>query len=48
MEGKSLGDLFKGRESQVQAFQNQIKEIADREGLPYGERTMTYNSRLAQ
>ncbi len=48
MEGKSLKDLFKGRESQVQAFQQQIKSVADQEGLPYGERTMTYNSRLAQ
>ena len=48
MEGKSLKDLFKGRESQVQAFQQQIKSVADQECLPYGERTMTYNSRLAQ
>ena len=48
MEGKSLAELFKGRESQVRSFQQQIKTAADKEGLPYGERTMTYNSRLAQ
>jgi len=47
-EGKSLSDLFKGRESQVQSFQNQIKSLAEKEGLPYGDRSMTYNSRLAQ
>lgn len=48
MEGKSIKQLFKGRESQVSSFQKQIKAIADEQGLPYGERTMTYNSRLAQ
>ena len=48
MEGRSLADLFRGRESQVEAFQTQIKAIADEYGLPYSDRTMTYNSRLAQ
>jgi len=48
MQGRSLADLFKGRESQVEAFQTQIKSIADEYGLPYSDRTMTYNRRLAQ
>ena len=47
-EGKSIKDLFKGREAQASSFQQQIKSIADQEGLPYGDRSMTYNSRLAQ
>jgi len=44
----ALKDLFKGRESQVEGFQRQIREVASREGLPYGDRSMTYNSRMAQ
>lgn len=44
----ALKDLFKGRESQLEGFQRQIREVASREGLPYGDRTMTYNSRMAQ
>ncbi|MBD3647063.1 MAG: DsbA family protein, partial [Pseudomonadales bacterium] len=48
MEGRSLTDLFKGREDRIQAFQQQMKTLMDEEGLPYGDRSMTYNSRLAQ
>lgn len=48
MEGKSLRDLFRGREDMLDGFYNQIKSIADDYGLPYGKRDMTYNSRLAQ
>jgi predicted DsbA family dithiol-disulfide isomerase len=48
-EGRSLGDLFKGRSgADRKAMHAQMKERMDAEGLPYGERTMTYNSRLAQ
>ncbi len=48
-EGRALGDLFRGRSAeQRQAMHAQMKERMDAEGLPYGERTMTYNSRLAQ
>jgi len=48
-EGRALTDLFKGRnESEMKARQAQMKELMDQEGLPYGERTHTYNSRLAQ
>jgi predicted DsbA family dithiol-disulfide isomerase len=46
--GLALTDLFKGRESQLEGFQRQLSEVAAREGLPYGNRVMTYNSRLAQ
>jgi predicted DsbA family dithiol-disulfide isomerase len=47
-EGRALADLFAGRGVDVPAMQAQMKARMDAEGLPYGERTMTYNSRLAQ
>ena len=47
-EGRALTDLFAGRNVDVQAMQAQMKARMAAEGLPYGERTMTYNSRLAQ
>jgi len=48
-EGRALGDLFRGRSAEQRAAMHaQMKERMDAEGLPYGERTMTYNSRLAQ
>ena len=48
-EGRALTDLFKGRtEEEMQARQAQMKGLMDQEGLPYGNRTHTYNSRLAQ
>jgi predicted DsbA family dithiol-disulfide isomerase len=47
-EGRSLADLFAGRNVDRQAMHTQMKARMDAEGLPYGERTMTYNSRLAQ
>ena len=49
LEGRSLADLFKGRPSeQIAQFQQQMKAMMDAEGLPYGQRSMTWNSRLAQ
>jgi predicted DsbA family dithiol-disulfide isomerase len=49
MEGRALADLFRGRSpEQRKAMQAQMKARMDAEGLPYGERTHTYNSRLAQ
>ena len=49
MEGRALADLFAGRSAdQRKAMHAQMKARMDAEGLPYGERTMTYNSRLAQ
>jgi predicted DsbA family dithiol-disulfide isomerase len=47
-EGRSLEDLFAGRQVDRKAMHAQMKARMDAEGLPYGERTMTYNSRLAQ
>jgi predicted DsbA family dithiol-disulfide isomerase len=47
-EGRSLTDLFAGRNVDRKAMHEQMKARMDAEGLPYGERTMTYNSRLAQ
>ena len=48
-EGRAMTDLFAGRsETEMKARQNQMKSLMEQEGLPYGERTHTYNSRLAQ
>jgi predicted DsbA family dithiol-disulfide isomerase len=48
-EGRSLADLFAGRpEVDRKAMHAQMRARMDAEGLPYGERSMTYNSRLAQ
>jgi len=47
-EGRSLAELFAGRNVDREAMHAQMKARMDAEGLPYGERTMTYNSRLAQ
>jgi len=46
--GRSLEDLFRGRNVDRKAMHAQMKARMDAEGLPYGERTMTYNSRLSQ
>ncbi len=47
-EGQSLEELFAGRNVDVTAMQAQMRERMAAEGLPYGERTHTYNSRLSQ
>jgi predicted DsbA family dithiol-disulfide isomerase len=47
-EGRALSELFAGRDLDIRAMQMQMKARMTAEGLPYGERTMTYNSRLAQ
>ena len=47
-EGRALADLFAGRNVDLKAMYAQMKARMSAEGLPYGERTMTYNSRLAQ
>jgi predicted DsbA family dithiol-disulfide isomerase len=47
-EGRSLADLFAGRGVDVDAMFQRMKGLMDAEGLPYGRRTHTYNSRLAQ
>lgn len=47
-EGRALADLFAGRDLDLRSMHAQMKARMTAEGLPYGERTMTYNSRLAQ
>ena len=47
-EGKSLAELFAGRGYDMPKMQAQMRARMAAEGLPYGERTMTFNSRLAQ
>lgn len=46
--GKSLAELFAGRGYDIPKMQAQMRARMAAEGLPYGERKMTYNSRLAQ
>ena len=47
-EGRSLEELFAGRGYDIPQMQAQMRARMEAEGLPYGTRTMTYNSRLAQ
>ena len=47
-EGRSLEELFAGRGVDIKASYDRMKGLMDGEGLPYGQRTHTYNSRLAQ
>jgi predicted DsbA family dithiol-disulfide isomerase len=47
-EGRALADLFAGRNLDLRSMHAQMKARMTTEGLPYGERTRTYNSRLAQ
>lgn len=47
-EGRTLEDLFAGRRLNVPQLVAKLKKVAEENGLPFGERTMTYNSRLAQ
>ena len=46
--GRSLADLFKGRGYDIETMRAQMRARMAAEGLPYGNRSMTYNSRLAQ
>jgi predicted DsbA family dithiol-disulfide isomerase len=43
-----LKRLFSDRNVDIRALNRQMKSVMDREGLPYNERTSTFNSRLAQ
>ncbi len=46
LEGKSLAELFAGRD--IEPMRQRMKGLMAEAGLPYGDRTHTYNSRLAQ
>jgi predicted DsbA family dithiol-disulfide isomerase len=48
LEGRALTDLFGVRNPDREARQARMAGLMAEEGLPYGERTHTYNSRLAQ
>ncbi len=47
-EGQSLEQLFAGRGVDLDAMYTRMKGLMDEEGLPYGRRSHTYNSRLSQ
>lgn len=47
-EGISIEELFAGRDIDIDAMYARMKGLMDEEGLPYGKRSHTYNSRLAQ
>jgi predicted DsbA family dithiol-disulfide isomerase len=48
VEGRSMAELYAGRNVDPEAMYQRMKGLMDSEGLPYGRRTHTYNSRLAQ
>jgi predicted DsbA family dithiol-disulfide isomerase len=47
-EGRSMAELYAGRNVDPEAMYLRMKALMDAEGLPYGRRTHTHNSRLAQ
>ncbi len=47
-EGRLLADFYASRGIDPEASWRRMKALMDEEGLPYGRRTHTYNSRLAQ
>ena len=47
-DGLTLEELFAGRNIDILAAQTRMSRLMAEEGLPYGARTMTYNSHLAQ
>ena len=47
-EGQTLEQLFAGRNLDIPKLQSDMVDRMSAEGLEYGQRTMTFNSRLAQ
>jgi len=47
-EGRSMAEFYAGRGIDPEAAYQRMKTLMDAEGLPYGRRTHSYNSRLAQ
>lgn len=47
-EGLTLEQLFAGRNFDLEASQRKMADLMRQEGLAYGQRSMTYNSRQAQ
>jgi predicted DsbA family dithiol-disulfide isomerase len=48
LEGREMAGFYAQRGLDPEAMYQQMKARMDAEGLPYGRRTHTYNSRLAQ
>src|SRR3954451_14217993 len=44
----AMAEVYAGRHVDPEAMYQRMKGLMDTEGLPYGRRTHTYNSRLAQ
>jgi len=47
-EGMTLEELFAGRNIDIPAAKARMVRLMAEEGLPYGDRSMTFNSRLTQ
>jgi len=47
-EGRDMATFYAERKLDPEAMYQRMKGLMDQEGLPYGRRTHTYNSRLAQ
>ena len=47
-QGRSLEELFAGRDVNIDAVMRSLKKAAKENDLPFGHRTMTFNSRRAQ
>lgn len=47
-EGRSMAELYAARGADPETMYNRMKGLMDAEGLAYGRRTHSYNSRLAQ
>jgi predicted DsbA family dithiol-disulfide isomerase len=47
-EGREMATFYAERKLDPEAMHARMKGLMDQEGLPYGRRTHTYNSRLAQ
>jgi predicted DsbA family dithiol-disulfide isomerase len=48
LQGRTLEDLFAGRNMDIPQMMDHLKQVARELGLPFGDREMTFNSRLAQ
>jgi predicted DsbA family dithiol-disulfide isomerase len=48
IEGRPVAEIYAARGLDPEAMYQRMKGLMDQEGLPYGRRTHTYNSRLAQ
>ena len=47
-QGRTLKDLFSGRNIDIDQMLSHLKQVAQDLELPFGDRQMTYNSRRAQ